>query len=353
MATVANLKAKLVMDIGGFEQAADRAVGKARTMGKSVEDALKKAGKQWRDSIGKGVMALVGVQMADTLLKTIDERMKDPMFENIGKNLAYAVGEGFQKSLESVPVAGTIGSWLGSAIGQATDSLGLTSDASGDQERAQQASRQVADARQNAIIAISSITQQLERQQQLTAAVNEEDRVRLERQFKLADLLQRVNEAGKKGNLSPDQIRAQAEGVRQSFAALSAAEDELKRQEQERLANQQFWTAELEAAEEIMSEIEATWEYIADLGDLTSEAQEKAAAEAEKRAKANAEEAESAARRALEFANVETIGTAIGGVKVAGMTDGSLSRLVPVQERSNSYLKAIMENTKPAAGGAP
>jgi hypothetical protein len=354
MATIANLKSKLVLDIGEFSSAADRAVGKAKSMSKGIEDALKKAGKQWRDSVGKGVMALVGAQMADTLVKTIDERMKSPMFDNIGANLAYAIGEGFKTTLETVPIAGTVGNWIGSALGKASDFVGLSNDASGEQEARQQASRQAAELRQNAVNSVGEIVKQLERQKALASAINQAERERLEQQYKLEDLLKQVNAAGLKGGLSPDQIRAQAERVREEFAGVQRANEEARRREEERLANQEFWTQELEKGQEIMDEIEEAWDYIAELGELTAEAQAEAAAQAEKRAKANAEEAMAAARRALEFSNVETIGTAIGGVKIGGMTSNSIERMMPTQEAIKSYSAQIARNTERlAAAGAP
>ena len=61
-----------------------------------------------------------------------------------------------------------------------------------------------------------------------------------------------------------------------------------------------------------------------------------------------------AARRALEFSNVETIGTAIGGVKIGGMTSNSIERMMPTQEAIKSYSAQIARNTERlAAAGAP
>jgi hypothetical protein len=268
--------------------------------------------------------------------------------------LAYAIGEGFKTTLETVPIAGTVGNWIGSALGKASDFVGLSNDASGEQEARQQASRQAAELRQNAVNSVGEIVKQLERQKALASAINQAERERLEQQYKLEDLLKQVNAAGLKGGLSPDQIRAQAERVREEFAGVQRANEEAKRREEERLANQEFWTQELEKGQEIMDEIEEAWDYIAELGELTAEAQAEAAAQAEKRAKANAEEAMAAARRALEFSNVETIGTAIGGVKIGGMTSNSIERMMPTQEAIKSYSAQIARNTERlAAAGAP
>jgi hypothetical protein len=406
MATVANLKAKLVLDVGDFSAAADSAVGKAKTMGKGIENALKAASQSWKRSLGQSAMALVGVQMADSLVRSIDERLKSPIVDNIAANLAYAVGEGFKNSLQSIPVAGIIGGWIGSGIGAATDFVGLTSDASGSLEAKQQASREQAARMLDMLKLVQDINQPLERQMQLAQAIDEAERTRLQRAFQLQDLQQKINARGLASGMSGDQIRAESEKIAQQMAATNQAIDEraaaeaaiaesqrqqaeIARQqaaEQQRildLAEQRQAVAEnflrdleTQLNRETLTEQELFEDQLARL-DLTREEIERArelqrlrqnavatreaeaeaaraAAEAERQAAERLAEAQGMAQRSMEFSNVESLSTAIGGVKVAGMTSNSIERLVPTQEMIKNYSEQIARNTQRMAGaGAP
>lgn len=64
-------------------------------------------------------------------------------------------------------------------------------------------------------------------------------------------------------------------------------------------------------------------------------------------------EARSAVERMNGFSNVESVNTAIGGVKVAGMTSFSLERMMPTQDAIRLAVQQIAKNTAPLAAGAP
>ena len=64
-------------------------------------------------------------------------------------------------------------------------------------------------------------------------------------------------------------------------------------------------------------------------------------------------EARSAVEKMNNFSNVESVNTAIGGVKVAGMTSFSLERMMPTQDAIKLAVQQIAKNTAPLAAGAP
>lgn len=344
--------------------------------------------------------------MADSLVRSIDERLKSPIVDNVAANLAYAIGEGFKNSLQSIPVAGIIGGWIGSGIGAATDFVGLTSDASGSLEAKQQASREQAARMLNMLKLVQDINQPLERQMQLAQAIDEAERTRLQRAFQLQDLQKKINAEGLASGMSGDQIRAQSEKIAQQLAATHQAIDEraaaeaaiaesqrqqaeiAKQQaaEQQRildLAEQRQAVAdnflrdletqlnretltEQELFEDQLARLDLTREEIDRARELqrlrqnavaTREAEAeaaRAAAEADRQAAERLAEAQGMAQRSMEFSNVESLSTAIGGVKVAGMTSNSIERLVPTQEMIKNYSEQIARNTQRMAGaGAP
>lgn len=64
-------------------------------------------------------------------------------------------------------------------------------------------------------------------------------------------------------------------------------------------------------------------------------------------------EARAAVERMNNYGNVESVNTAIGGVKVAGMTSFSLERMMPTQDAIRAAVQQIAKNTAPLAAGAP
>jgi DNA repair exonuclease SbcCD ATPase subunit len=135
------------------------------------------------------------------------------------------------------------------------------------------------------------------------------------------------------------------ESLKSQHEALTLSERERLELQMQRL---KLWPEEIEAATKLYEQIQRAKELQDEqrrMDDLKAKADEEAAQN-----RKIALEAMDAADRA---SSVETLDTAIGGVKVQGMMDASLSRLVPLQEAQKAYLKAIADNTKPAAGGAP
>ena len=144
----------------------------------NIGSAIDKAGKTFGRALTKSIVGLLGVQMADTLVKSIDDAMRNPIFDGIGANIAYGIGEGFSQTLQSIPIAGTVGKWIAAGVGTMTDKIGLTSDASGTQAEKQQASRIEAERLQNMIAAQKKMTDDLQRQAELHNAIGDQERLR-------------------------------------------------------------------------------------------------------------------------------------------------------------------------------
>ena len=64
-------------------------------------------------------------------------------------------------------------------------------------------------------------------------------------------------------------------------------------------------------------------------------------------------EARNAVERMNNYGNVESLNTAIGGVKVSGMSSFSLERMMPTQDAIKLAVQQIAKNTAPLAQGAP
>jgi hypothetical protein len=55
----------------------------------------------------------------------------------------------------------------------------------------------------------------------------------------------------------------------------------------------------------------------------------------------------------MSASQTENIGTAVGGVKVAGCRSGTPERIISIQEAMRNHLAEIAKNTKISVSGAP
>lgn len=329
-----------------------------------IEKAISKGIKSWSRSMSHAISAFLGIQLADTLLKSIDEALKNPMFNNAGANIAYAVGDGFSKTLESIPVAGTIGKWIGKDLGETWDARGWTNDASGNQEARQKASREEAAKNERMLAVSSKMIADLEKQRELAAAVSDEQRIRVERAQRLAELENQLNDQMVKEGATGPQIVAARDKLRAAFEATSAAQDEaIKRQEREKMLADQAAEAEKERARiaeeaakaqeraqsdaERRAEMRAAAEerreesvmnFMDDLQDALDERtmtedqlfqkkMDRLGLDAQEQENARAlneklKAAEAGASKTTAVSNIESIQSAVGSVKMAGTTSG-------------------------------
>jgi len=337
MGNVAAFKTRITLEsdqyIAGWKKVESATTDKVS----GIEAAISKGMKSWSNSMGKAISGFLGIQLADTLLKSIDETLKNPIFNNSGANIAYAIGDGFAKTLESIPVAGTLGKWIGQGLGSATDAIGLTSDASGNQEARQQASREEA-ARNERMLAVGSkMAADLEKQRELAEAVNDEQRTRVERAQRLAELEKQLNDQMTKEGAKGPEIVAARDKLRAAFEATSAAQDEaLKRQEREKMLADQAAEAEKERAR---------------IAAEAAKAQERAQADAEKRAEMRA-----AAEERREESVMNFMDDLQDALDERTMTEDQLfqkkmDRLgLDAQEQENA--RALNEKLKAAEAGA-
>jgi hypothetical protein len=400
---VGNFKARITLEteeyLASWKKVEAATTNATSGLGKSFE----KAAKSWGNSVQKAIVGIFGIQLADTLVKSIDARLQDPIFEGMGANIAYAVGEGFQKTLESVPVASTVGKWIGAGLGAASDYVGLTNDASGAQEARQQASREVAARNEEARKAIAAITTQMERQTNLSAAMDDTERTRLEREYKFQDIAKQINDAMMKAGRSGPEIMAERDRVKAIFDAQNAAADKLAASKAAQLEAEKAIAAQQEEQARIQKEAADAAEAAAARAEARQRAEERAqeqafdfldglqrqldertmtedqlfqrkldelglddqqiakawelhnALKAAEEAQAGiAEGAEITAEATKAMANVESLSTAVGGVKVAGVSSGLDKLADPAKATATNTAKLVeIANQQRLAEAAP
>jgi hypothetical protein len=340
MGNVAAFKTRITLEsdqyIAGWKKVESATTDKVS----GIEKAISKGMKSWSNSMGKAIGGFLGIQLADTLLKSIDDTLKNPIFNTTGANIAYAIGDGLAKTLESIPVVGTIGKMLGQSE-------------SGDMEARQKASRDDA-ARNERMLAVGSkMVADLEKQRELAAAVSDEQRTRVERAQRLAELEKQLNDQMAKENATGPQILAAREKLRAAFEATSAAQDQaIQRQEREKMIADELADAEakrlktqeeaakraeMRAAAEERRE-ESVINFMEELQDALDERtmteeqlfqkkMDRLGLDAQEQENARAlneklKAAEAGASKTTAVSNIESIQSAVGSVKMAGTTSG-------------------------------
>lgn len=383
MGNVAAFKARLTLESAEYmagwkkvEAATTNSVG-------GIEAAIQNGMKSWSRSMGKAVAGFLGIQMADTLLKSIDDTLKNPIFNNTGANIAYAIGDGFAKTLEGIPVAGTIGKWIASGVGAGLEALGVA-DATGNTAERIAASREEAAQNERKLAVGAKMISDLQKQGELAAAIGDEERRRVERTQRLAELETELNNRMLKENATGPEIVAARDKLRAAFEATAKAQDEaIARQEREKALAQQLADTEAQRAraaadaakaqERAQAEAEkraemraaaeerhndSVMDFMEDLQDaldqrtmtedqLFQKKMDSLGLDEEERSRALAlnEKLKAASQTTAMVGNVESISTAVGAVKMAGTSTG-LDRLAKPAEQT---AKATTDSAKSLA----
>jgi hypothetical protein len=365
MGNVAAFKTRITLEsdqyIAGWkkvEAATTNSVG-------GIEAAISKGMKSWSKSLSRSIGTFFSIQLADTLLKGIDESLKNPMFNNTGKQIAYSIGDGLSNALKQIPVAGTLGGWIGEGVGIAQEKIvefghwmeskskgvfGLetaasalatmweyTAGRSSGAETSIKESREQAERNQKQLAIGSKMVADLEKQRELASAVSDADRTRVERAQRLSDLQKQLNDQMLKENATVPEIVAARDKLRAAFDATSAAQDEaLKRQEREKMLADQAAEAEKERAR---------------IAEEAAKAQERAQADAEKRAEMRAAAEERREESVMNFMDDLQDALDERTMTEEQLFQKKMDRLgLDAQEQENA--RALNEKLKAAEAGA-
>jgi uncharacterized protein YdiU (UPF0061 family) len=173
---------------------------------------------------------------------------------------------------------------------------------------------------QRAASSIDGILTSLENQKRLTDAIGESERIGIERQIEWNKLRKEMIEAQNKTGMSIEEKLAQLEDLRAKFDSIT---QKMVKDVQDK-ADLKDWLDDFDAWDKRMTEMEQ-----------------------------RQGEAKSRLAGMMNFSNVESLNTAIGGVKVSGMTSFSLERMMPTQDAIKAAVQQIARNTAPLAAGAP
>ena len=341
MATVGNIKAKMVLETAEYMASADKVVGKAQSMGSRLSKELSKASQKYANSFKAAAMGAVSVVSVARVLGDVGEQLTNLDYRNV-----TGLADAFEKAnisvdglIKKLPLLGDVYKF-GEGIGMALN-LGGVQDEANAQRSADERNAALREAGR-----LHNLKEQAAAQEKIKQI--EADRLKIAREREQNEaMFEQMMQQQKEALLF---IKGGEEEVLFNRINRMVLEKKLTAEQEDQLRaayrRVQVAREEKEQREKAIRDAEIARDIAAERAAEDA----RAAEEAQKRAQA---EAQAAATRAMEFSNVESLSTAIGGVKVAGMTDNSLARLVPTQEAMKNYLAQIEKNTQPNAGGAP
>lgn len=109
MPNVANLKAKLILETDQYMAAASRVISENKKVENSFEKMADKAARSFSKAFVNAGVKMLGVQAADTMIRSIGENLKDGnKFDLLGSTTVYGIADGIVKGLKSLPIVGAV-----------------------------------------------------------------------------------------------------------------------------------------------------------------------------------------------------------------------------------------------------
>ena len=304
------------------------------TRAKSIGSILNKVGQSYSKAVMAGAVGLFGANALDqgirALAKEIDS-LDLSKFRDMGQ-VVDSIGSALKNVITQIPLIGSLFQ-LGESIGKQ-----MFGDYEGEQaKRAEEHLKRMAELGEQGR-RIAEETARIERERQsnaegiykthsdflrdmkqaemLNKATSDEERIRLQRQFEIEDALRNAQEQMRSTNIAADYQKRILQEIEQGMKRKNEMEDERKRKIEE--AN---------AAKQVELEMERLQSDLA-------------------RAQADAGETLASIQRS---SNISSIGTAVGGVRVAGAVDYSSERMATNLERIRDIETRIEENTRKTA----
>lgn len=318
-----------------YEKGLAQAEKVTATRSKSIAAILNKVGNSYSKAIMSGAVGLFGANALDqgirALAKEIDS-LDLSKFRDMGQ-VVDSIGSALKNVITQIPLIGSLFQ-LGESIGNAL--LGSESEAAqakaaeehlkrmaelGEQGRriAEETARIERERQSNAdgiYKTHSDFLRDMKQAEMLNKATSDEERIRLQRHFEIEDALRNAQEQMRSTNIAADYQKRILQEIEQGMKRKNEMEDERKRKIEE--AN---------AAKQVELEMERLQSDLA-------------------RAQAEAGETLASIQRS---SNISSIGTAVGGVRVAGAVDYSSERMATNLERIRDIETRIEENTRKTA----
>jgi hypothetical protein len=325
-----------------YEKGLAQAEKVTATRAKSIGSILNKVGQSYSKAVMAGAVGLFGANALDqgirALAKEIDS-LDLSKFRDMGQ-IVDSIGSALKNVITQIPLIGSLFQ-LGEAIGnQASESIlnaifgsygsdqGKSAEEHlkrmaelGEQGRriAEETARIERERQSNAegiYKTHSDFLRDMKQAEMLNKATSDEERIRLQRHFEIEDALRNSQEQMRSTNIAADYQKRILQEIEQGMKRKNEMEDERKRKIEE--AN---------AAKQVELEMERLQSDLA-------------------RAQAEAGETLASIQRS---SNISSIGTAVGGVRVAGAVDYSSERMATNLERIRDIETRIEENTRKTA----
>lgn len=387
MGVIGSLTARMVLETGEYMAAAEKVVRRTDSMGSQISRTLGKASATYGKALAKGAIGIIGAMGVDQVLDDLNKKMMTEGFKN-GTDVVRTFGNSILDLSKGIPIIGGLVTAIDFAVTDterwkqknielqqeirktvdayknmsgAGDSALMSmsiSDFMNSSDSDKQSIRDADEFRtkvaalraeyEKIIANIETVNGLYEfqrkqlRSEALTAFVEQEGALR-----KQMDL----NEAKRKQAEIMEEINA----IMAEQAELDEVSDMVQQDINERERGRADFMRDLQRSYDssLMSERELFQKKLDSLGIMGEQAAKAWELHDAMEAQKQTADATQRLQRMMGFSNVETLNTAIGGVKVAGMSSFSLERMMPTQDAIRAAVQQIAKNTAPLAQGAP
>lgn len=387
MGVIGSLTARMVLETGEYMAAAEKVVRRTDSMGSQISRTLGKASATYGKALAKGAIGIIGAMGVDQVLDDLNKKMMTEGFKN-GTDVVRTFGNSILDLSKGIPIIGGLVTAIDFAVtdterwkqknielqqeirktvdayknmsgaGDAALMSMSISDFMNSSDSDKQSIRDADEFRtkvaalraeyEKIIANIETVNGLYEfqrkqlRAEALTAFVEQEGALR-----KQMDL----NEAKRK----QAEIMEEVNAIMAEQAELDEVSDMVQQDINERERGRADFMRDLQRSYDssLMSERELFQKKLDSLNIMGEQAAKAWELHDAMEAQKQTADATQRLQQMMGFSNVESLNTAIGGVKVSGMSSFSLERMMPTQDAIKLAVQQIAKNTAPLAAGAP
>jgi len=387
MGVIGSLTARMVLETGEYMAAAEKVVRRTDSMGSQISRTLGKASATYGKALTKGAIGLLGAMGVDQVLDDLNKKMMTEGFKN-GTDVVRTLGSSILDLSKGIPIIGGLVTAIDFAVTDTERWKQKNIELQQEIRKTVDAYKNMSGAGDSALMSMSisdfmnssdsdkqSIRDADEFRTKVAALRAEYEKIiaNIEtvnglydfqrKQLKAEALTAFVNQEGalrkqldlNEAKRKQAEIEAEVNAIMAEQAELDEVSEMVQQDINERERGRADFMRDLQRSYDssLLSERELFQKKLDSLGIMGEQAAKAWELHDAMEAQKQTADATQRLQRMMGFSNVESLNTAIGGVKVSGMSSFSLERMMPTQDAIRLAVQQIAKNTAPLAAGAP
>jgi hypothetical protein len=385
MGVIGSLTARMVLETGEYMAAAEKVVRRTDSMGSQISRTLGKASATYGKALTKGAIGLLGAMGVDQVLDDLNKKMMTEGFKN-GTDVVRTLGSSILDLSKGIPIIGGLVTAIDFAVTDTERWKQKNIELQQEIRKTVDAYKNMSGAGDSALMSMSisdfmnssdsdkqSIRDADEFRTKVAALRAEYEKIiaNIEtvnglydfqrKQLKAEALTAFVNQEGalrkqlelNEAKRKQAEIEAEVNAIMAEQAELDEVSEMVQQDINERERGRADFMRDLQRSYEssLLSERELFQKKLDSLGIMGEQAAKAWELHDAMEAQKQTADATQRLQSMMGFSNVESLNTAIGGVKVSGMSSFSLERMMPTQEAIRRAVEEMAKNSR--TPGAP